>query len=70
MAHMTITLGRMLCGNARNFLDSEKFKGRNIEYLESKGFIERDFTIKGSNEDILYIKKCFHNWAKENDLYA
>ena len=70
MAHMTITLGRMLCGKARNFLDSEKFKGRNIEYLESKGFIERDFTIVGSNEDILYIEKCFDNWAKENDLYA
>ena len=68
MAHMTITLGRLLCSGARRFLDSEKIKGRDIEYLESGGFLERDFTIKGSDEDILYVKKCFDNWAMQQDL--
>ena len=70
MAHMTITLGRLLCGKARQFLEAEKFKGRNISYLESKGLFERDFIIKGSDEDVLYIKRSFDQWARENNLYA
>lgn len=68
MAHMTITAGRMLCKHIRQFLDSEMFKGRSIEYLESKGLIERDFIIKGSDTDVLHIKRVFDVWVKDNNL--
>ncbi len=65
---MTFTAGRFLCGKIRSFLDSCKFKGMEIDYIESSGFLQREFTIKGVDRDMLEISKSLHNWAKDNDL--
>lgn len=67
MAHMTFTAGRMLCGNIRDFLDQCKFKGMDIDYIESSGWIERDFTIKGSNDDVLKVHASLESWSNELD---
>lgn len=64
MASMNFTAGRLLCGEVRSFLDKCKFKGMDIEYLESSGWLERDFTIKGSDNDILAIHKSLKKWSE------
>ena len=69
MEYITFTAGRLLCGKIRSFLDQEIFKGRQIEYIESKGLLEREFTVMGSCEDIVYINACLYVWAKKNGLF-
>jgi len=63
MANITFTAGRMLCGQVRDFLNQCKFKGMDIEFIESSGWITRDFTIKGSNKDVLTIHASLKNFA-------
>ncbi len=65
---MTFTAGRMLCGKVRSFLDSCKFKGLDIDYLESSGWFERDFTVRGSAKDVLTVQTDLKEWATEYDL--
>lgn len=55
MKTITYTVGRLLCGEVRDFLNSLAFKGFDISYHESKGFIEREFIIKGEKEDLRKI---------------
>ena len=68
MANMKFTAGRMLCGKVRSFLEQCKFKGMDIEYIESSGWVTRDFTIKGSDNDILTVHRSLAEWANKNDL--
>jgi hypothetical protein len=67
MANMTITVGRMLCGKVRLFLDQCKFKGMDVDYLESSGWVERDFTIKGSDKDVLSVHASLKDWSDNLD---
>ncbi len=67
MGSVNLTVGRMLCGQVRDFLESCKFKGMDIEYLESSGWLERDFTVKGSNDDIIAVHQSFKDWMKRLD---
>ena len=67
MTSATFTIGRMLCRQVRDFLDKCKFRGLDIEYIESSGWIDREFTIKGSANDIAHINQSLANWAREND---
>ena len=67
MASMTFTAGRMLCGKVRDFLDQCKFKGMDIDYIESSGWIQREFTIKGSNDDVRTIHASLKNWSDRID---
>lgn len=53
---LTFEVGRLLCGRVRDFLKQCQFRGMGIEWLESSGFIEREFTVKGKKEDLLRIK--------------
>ena len=65
MAHIKLTVGRLLCGEVRYFLDSCKFKGMDIEYLESSGWVQREFIVKGSDQAILSINSSLVKWVKE-----
>jgi len=67
MANMTFTAGRMLCGKIRYFLDQCKFKEMDIDYIESDGWVERTFTIKGSNKDVLTVQASLKSWADDLD---
>ncbi len=68
MASIEITVGRLLCGKVRRFLDKCIFKGSDIAYIESSGFIQRDFTVKGSDADIIMVRdslnEFFNNHSK------
>jgi hypothetical protein len=39
--------GRLFAGSIRNTLEDAKFRGH-LEYRESKGWLESEFTVKGS----------------------
>lgn len=67
MATLTYTVGRLVCSKFRNFLDQCKFKGMDIEYIESSGWIERDFMIKGSDQDVLIIKSSLDEFSDSLD---
>lgn len=63
-AVLTYDIGRLLCGRVRDYLNKCKFKGMKIEYYESKGFLEREFTIKGDYDDVIQVKRDIDNWAR------
>lgn len=58
--------GRLLWGSIRDFLRECQFKGLEIEWIESSGFIERDFIIKGPSDTLITIKMALDKWAEEN----
>jgi hypothetical protein len=68
MASMRFTAGRMLCGKIRTFLDQCKFEGMDVDYLESSGWFERDFMIKGSDKDVTIVLHSLRDWVAENNL--
>jgi len=62
-ASISITVGRMLCGQLRDHLNQCKFKGYNIDFIESSGWIQRDFVIKGDLHDIKKLKFQLDSWV-------
>lgn len=44
-------VGRLLCGNVRELLESEIFEGRKIRYREGRGWIERVFEVAGEDAE-------------------
>lgn len=67
MRTIEIEVGRLLCGKVRDFLNKCKFKGMDIQFNESSGFIERDFTIRGADNDIALVKASLDNWVNSLD---
>jgi hypothetical protein len=49
-------VGRLLCRNVREMLESEKFSGRKIDFLEGRGWISRIFTVKGEFSDVNAVR--------------
>ena len=47
-----VEAGLLIRGRVRALLEREKFSGRAIEWIESKGFLESLFTIKGDETDV------------------
>ncbi len=64
MKTIEFTAGRLICGHVRNFLKKCQFKGMDIMFMESDGWIERDFVISGSDNDINIVRASLDNWAK------
>ena len=63
-----LKVGRLYWGKVRSFLNECKFKGMDIDFIESDGWLQRDFIVKGSDHDMSVIKSSFDNWVKENNL--
>lgn len=67
MRTIEIKVGRLLCSPVRNFLKKCQFKGRDIKFMESDGWIERDFIISGNDVDIGVVKDSLDNWVNQLD---
>ncbi len=52
MTHFSVTFGMAVRGNVREYLRKEQFLG-NLEFIENKGWIESDFTVKSANSQAL-----------------
>ena len=68
-ARFSFTAGILLCGEIRDFLKECNFKGMNISFIESSGWIERTFHIKGESSDIKKVMGLLNKWGKENNLF-
>ena len=68
MKTWTCEVGILLCRSLRDFLKRCKFIGYNIEWLESSGWFEHTFTIKGDDSHIDRIVETIRQWDKENQL--
>lgn len=55
MAVVKYDVGRILCRHVRGYLDTQKFLGRDIDWLESDGWLSHTFTIKGDDADVVTI---------------
>lgn len=60
--------GRLLCGAVRDFLNECKFKSADIDFIETSGFFDRTFIIKGKLEILKAVKKTITNWKIENNI--
>lgn len=63
--YFEIEVGRLLCGEVRDFLKRCQFKGVNIQWIESSGLIERTFCIKGSQNDVAVIQDALEKYSKQ-----
>ncbi len=53
----TYTVGILLCGQFRDLLQREIFKGCDITFYEGRGFLDREFLVRGTLDDLLYIRR-------------
>ena len=68
----TLEVGRFLWSPLRDYLKARQFVGMKVEWIESSGWIERTFTIKGGESEMAIIRRDLARWAKgfENDAGA
>ena len=67
MKTIEFTAGRLLCSHVRNFLKKCQFKGMSITFMESDGWIERDFVISGNDDDMVFVKDSLNKWVNSLD---
>lgn len=68
--YFQITVGRLLCGQVRDFLRSAKFTGHDIDWQESSGWIERTFTVKGDPTSVRWVMRRLEHWRQSIEMSA
>ena len=53
-------IGRLLCGDVREMLESEIFAGRNIRYREGKGWLSRLFELTGPDAAMTHARLSYY----------
>ena len=61
-----VQAGILIRGRVRAFLEAEKFSGRDIQWIESRGFLESLFTIQGGKEDVTYVYRALIDAGMES----
>lgn len=62
MPYLSYTVGLGLWGQMRRFLRESQFRHDDIRWLESSGWIERTFTIKGDSASLALIQRELDRW--------
>lgn len=57
MTVVSYEVGFLLCRHVRDYLDTQKFLGRKIDWMESGGWFVHNFTIKGNAQDVAAISE-------------
>ena len=57
MKTITFVAGRLLCGQIRSYLQKRQFCGAKIEWFEGSGLVQRDWAVKGDEQDIDAVEK-------------
>jgi len=55
----------MLCGTVRDFLKETRFRGAAINWIESSGWFERQFVVRGDYETLDRMRHSIAAWANE-----
>lgn len=61
MKKLYFTAGRLMCRQIREYLQQECF-GTSTQFLESSGWIVRDFVVAGEDEHIEKISLKISDW--------
>lgn len=69
-AMITVRAGRLHCGALRRYLQRAAFLHPEVSWLESAGWLEREFTVKGPAILIAAINTDIHRWAQAMDEAA
>lgn len=56
MVRFHVDLGRIYWGVVRSAIERIRFEGYEIEHIESSGFIERRFDVKGDQQGIKLLE--------------
>jgi hypothetical protein len=64
-ASTRITVGILLANSIRNLLNTAKFNDYEIEWMETDGWIQRTFLIKGSVVHIRALNRIFQKMIEE-----
>lgn len=56
--------GILFCGQVRDMLENEIFKGRKIRFREGKGLLSRTFAIIGDTEDVRAIHRRLEHFVE------
>lgn len=60
-------VGLLFWREMREYLNRQRFMGRNIEWFEGSGWLERRFTVKGSAEDMKYLDRRLRAYFEFTD---
>ena len=58
------TAGILVRKHLRQMLESERFSGRNIRWIENKGWLESMFRVRGNAEDVRAVESRFYEYSK------
>ena len=58
------TAGILVIKHLRQMLESERFSGRNIRWIENKGWLESMFRVRGNAEDVRAVESRFYEYSK------
>lgn len=67
LSSFSLKVGRLLCGKVRDFLNQMQFVGYHITYLESSGWIEREFLIRGEEDAVEFARTTLTHWIRSLD---
>lgn len=63
MPSITFTLGRLHWGSFRFYLKRLQFIGGDVQWIESPGWIEREFTVRGDQSAISQVSRDVRRWV-------
>ena len=64
---ISFTAGRLLCSQVRDHLKKRQFIDQGITWIESTGWLEREFTVKGDEATLKDILCCLEKWQSDMD---
>ena len=64
---ITMEVGILLCRQVRDYLESCRWHGADIEWREGRGWIDRQWEIRGAPSDMQRIAHDLRRWASEMD---
>lgn len=67
---ITMEVGRIYWKPLRDYLKAEQFRGINLTWMESSGWIVHTFYIKGLDRDVQPLRDTLHRWAETVDQPA
>ena len=68
-ATVRFTAGILRCWQVRDYLEARRFEGLNIEWREGRGWIEREWIVRGDTEDVLRVWRALA-WREDESPNA
>jgi len=67
---LEFTVGRLLCRPVREYLERRKFMGWDIDWLEGRGLVQRDWIVRGPCAAVDAVRRDLEHYFSELDRPA